>query len=71
MVTVSVPNRHYRGVIGGVSFENGKGVFEDVELAKSIAKEFGFDVIEAEAPAAVEVDEKPKARRPRKAKDGE
>lgn len=71
MVTVLVPNRHYRGVIGGVSFENGKGVFENVELAKSIAKEFGFEIVEPEAPEAVEVDEKPKARRPRKTKEGE
>lgn len=49
MVIVKVPNRFYRGVIANVQFDNGEGRFEDVELAHKIAKQFGFDVVDAEA----------------------
>lgn len=75
MVIVKVPNRFYRGVIANVQFDNGEGRFEDEKVAREIAKQFGFDVIEVDAKAAEAEEvvepkvEKPK--RPRKKVSGE
>lgn len=69
MVIVRVPNRFYRGVIADVQFENGEGRFENEEVARKIATQFGFAVVEekTEAAEAVEVVEtkveKPKRTR--------
>jgi hypothetical protein len=46
MVKVIVPNKGFNGEIAGVLFKNGVGEFTDLELAKSIAEDFGFEVEE-------------------------
>lgn len=69
MVIVKVPNRFYSGVIADVHFENGEGRFENEAVARKIAKQFGFDVIEvkAEVTEVVEVVE-PKVEKPKRSR---
>jgi FAD synthase len=76
MVKVVVPNKAYRGVIAGVQFHNGVGIFEDEKLAKQIAEQFGFEVVEDQAevkeekPVETKEDKKP-APKKRTKKAGE
>jgi hypothetical protein len=67
-VEVHVPNKSYSGVLSGVHFHRGVGVFEDEAKARELAEQFGFEVIAAGGPeekAEPVVEEKPK-RKPRK-----
>ncbi|MGG0487258.1 hypothetical protein ABEY65_28310 [Priestia aryabhattai] len=72
-IEVHVPNKAYNGVLGGVHFRRGVGVFEDEARGKVIAEEFGFEIVEPTIAAtgpveeAEPVEEKPK-RKPRKKK---
>ncbi|MDR7207594.1 hypothetical protein [Priestia megaterium] len=68
-VEVHVPNKSYSGVLSGVHFHRGIGVFEDEAKARELAEQFGFEVIAAggQEEKAEPVEEKPKAKRkPRK-----
>jgi hypothetical protein len=71
-IEVHVPNKAYNGVLGGVHFRRGVGIFENEVKGKELASEFGFEVVETAAAGPVEeaepaVEEKPK-RKPRKKK---
>lgn len=71
-IEVHVPNKSYNGVLGGVHFRRGVGIFENEIKGKQIAEEFGFEIVETAATGTVEeaepaVEEKPK-RKPRKKK---
>jgi hypothetical protein len=46
MVKVIVPNKGFDGEIAGVQFKNGEGEFDNVDLAKAVAEDFGFEVEE-------------------------
>jgi len=67
-VEVHVPNKSYSGVLSGVHFHRGVGIFEDEKKAHELAEQFGFEVIAAGGQEEAEpVEEKPKAKRkPRK-----
>jgi hypothetical protein len=76
-VEMHVPNKSYNGYYGGVKFNRGVGVFEDVEAAKALAERYGYE-IKGDTAEAEAKEEKPKAapkkRAPRKKaapKDGE
>jgi hypothetical protein len=45
-VEMHVPNKGYDGYYGGVRFSKGVGTFEDVELAKKLAKRYGYEIVE-------------------------
>lgn len=73
-IEVHVPNKVYNGVLGGVHFRRGVGIFENEVKGKQIAEEFGFEVVEIASAATGPVkeaepvvEEKPK-RKPRKKK---
>lgn len=65
-IEVHVPNKSYNGYIGEIRFENGVGVFTDIELAKRVAEEFNGEIVGdiTEKPKAEKAEE-PK-KRPRK-----
>ena len=65
-VEMHVPNKGYNGIYGGVRFHGGVGIFEDVEVAKELAKRYGYEIVEIE-PEAKPVKAKAKAE----PKDGE
>lgn len=45
-IEVHVPNKSYEGYLGGVRFHRGVGVFTDIELAKSLAEQFQYKLVE-------------------------
>jgi hypothetical protein len=59
MVKVIVPNKHFEGIIADVQFKNGIGEFSDLELAKVIAEDFGFELEELEEVKEEVKDSKP------------
>lgn len=62
-----VPNKSYNGYIGEVRFERGVGVFTDIELAKKIAGEFGYELVGNDIAAVNEkIAEKAPAQAPKK-----
>lgn len=72
-VELHVPNKAYDGYFGGVLFAKGVGIFTDVELAKTLAKQFDFELVEIEKEEE-KAAEKPKPtpkKRTNKAKAGE
>lgn len=73
-VELHVPNKAYDGYFGGVLFAKGVGVFTDAELAKSLAKQFDFEVVEVAAEPIEKVEKVVKPtpkKRTNKAKAGE
>ncbi len=63
-----VPNKGYEGYYGGVRFHKGVGIFEDEELAKELAKRYGYEVVKVDGEKEAEAGEKtaPKKKSPRK-----
>lgn len=49
-----VPNKSYDGYYGGVKFDKGVGVFEDVELAKDLAGRYGYKLVEIKEDSDIE-----------------
>lgn len=66
-VEMHVPNKSYDGYYGGVKFTNGVGVFTEVEVAKDLAKRYGYTIVEIKDEEAIE-EVKPKAKRKPRAK---
>lgn len=56
-VEIHVPNKSYEGYFGGVRFHKGVGVFTDVELAKDLAEQFQYELVEVTGDATEAVAE--------------